>query len=87
VSPDAYSPAERANAVLRAAEAAAAAAGAPVQEPAAPPPPTPAANEARAPAALLAATGELEAHLSRARAQLDALDDALDRLVRGQREH
>jgi phage shock protein A len=33
-----------------------------------------------APARLLAAAGELEAHVAQARAQLDALEDALRRL-------
>jgi len=82
VSPDAHTPAERAGAVMRAARAAAAAAqGAPpAGEPQAPPP-GPAAHEAGAPADLLAATGELEAHLAGARAQVDALDGALARLV------
>ncbi|MEN3281913.1 MAG: hypothetical protein V7607_3053, partial [Solirubrobacteraceae bacterium] len=35
-----------------------------------------------APARLLAAAGELDAHVSQARAQLDALEDALRRLER-----
>jgi hypothetical protein len=109
VSPDAHSPAERADAVLRAAEAAAAAAQAaaaaahaaslpaPSEAPPAPPPveevaeevpPAPQApamppvHEAGAPARLLAAAGELEAQVARARAQLDALDDALARVER-----
>ncbi len=113
VSPDAHTPAERADAVLRAAEAAAAAAQAaaaaahaaslpgpgeappaPVVEAPAPPapappappeppaPPAPPIHEAGAPARLLAAAGELEAHVAQARAQLDALEDALDRLQR-----
>jgi DNA double-strand break repair helicase HerA and related ATPase len=122
VSPDAHSPAERADAVLRAAEAAAAAAQAaaaaahaaslpapgeappqpaavpeepappeppalaepppiaeppPVAEPAAPP-----VHEAGSPARLLAAAGELEAQVAQARAQLDALEDALARVER-----
>jgi hypothetical protein len=107
VTPDAHSPAERADAVLRAAEAAAAAAQAAAAAahaaslPAAgePPAPTqraptaPAAPQATeppadaspahslgAPARLLAAAGELEAHVAQARAQLDALEDALRRL-------
>jgi hypothetical protein len=102
VSPDAHSPAERADAVLRAAEAAAAAAQAtaaahaasppgPPDVPPAPEPPSaasptdapeppPGAHVAGAPARLLAAAGELEASVAQARAQLDALDDALERL-------
>jgi hypothetical protein len=122
VSPDAHTPAERADAVLRAAEAAAAAAQAaaaaahaaslpppqppapaPVPEPKpeppqlepAPPspepepalaaeaePPTPPVHEAGAPARLLAAAGELEAQVAQARAQLEALEAALARVVR-----
>jgi hypothetical protein len=108
VSPDAHTPAERADAVLRAAEAAAAAAQAaaaaaqaaslpapepPPPEPAAasqpePEPPAPAAppeppvHEAGAPARLLAAASELEANVAQARAQLDALQDALARVER-----
>jgi hypothetical protein len=133
VSPDAHSPAERADAVLRAAEAAAAAAqAAPVPAPAVPeaqeaslpappvpeaqeaslpappvpeaqaapvpappvpeaqeaPPAAPSdatpphAHEAGAPARLLAAAGELETGVGRARAQLDALEDALARVGR-----
>jgi hypothetical protein len=110
VSPDAHTPAERADAVLRAAEAAAAAAQAaaaaahaaslpapePPAAPAAEPPPGPAAaaaepppeppeppvHEAGAPARLLAAAGELEAQVAQARAQLDALEDALARIER-----
>jgi hypothetical protein len=120
VSPDAHTPAERADAVLRAAEAAAAAAQAaaaaahaaslPPPEPQAPPPvpepeppqpepapvspepepalaaeaepPTPAVHEAGAPARLLAAAGELEAQVTQARAQLDALEAALARVER-----
>jgi hypothetical protein len=39
-------------------------------------------HEAGAPARLLAAAGELEAHVAQARAQLDALEDALARLER-----
>jgi hypothetical protein len=110
VSPDAHTPAQRADAVLRAAEAAAAAAQAaaaaahaaslpepapsppvvaptppvvapptPVVAPAAPAPPI---HEAGAAGRLLAAAGDLEAHVAQARAQLDALEDALARLER-----
>jgi hypothetical protein len=110
VSPDAHTPAQRADAVLRAAEAAAAAAQAaaaaahaaslpepapsppvvaptppvvapstPVVAPAAPEPPI---HEAGAAGRLLAAAGDLEAHVAQARAQLDALEDALGRLER-----
>lgn len=103
MSPDAHSPAERADAVLRAAEAAAAAAqaaaaaahaaslptpGAPPAEPPAPAPAEeateapPSAHETGAPERLLAAAGELETQVAEAQAQLDALDDALDRLGR-----
>jgi hypothetical protein len=101
VSPDAHTPAQRADAVLRAAEAAAAAAQAaaaaahaaslpepapplPVVEPAeaAEPPPEPPIHEAGAAGRLLAAAGDLEAHVAQARAQLDALEDALGRLER-----
>jgi len=103
VSPDAHTPAQRADAVLRAAEAAAAAAQAaaaaahaaslpepapppPVVEPAEPvepaPPPEPPIHEAGAAGRLLAAAGDLEAHVAQARAQLDALEDALGRLER-----
>jgi hypothetical protein len=128
VSPDAHTPAERADAVLRAAEAAAAAAqaaaaaahaasipplpeppaAAPAAEPPAaeppeaeaaePPEPPPAAkppqaeaeadarallaHEAGAPARLLAAAAELEAHVAQAQTQLGALEDALERLAR-----
>jgi hypothetical protein len=103
VTPDSHSPAERADAVLRAAEAAAAAAQAAAaaahaaslpaagEPPAAAPPAVPAepveprpeappAHALGAPARLLAAAGELEAHVAQARAQLDALEDALARL-------
>jgi DNA polymerase-3 subunit gamma/tau len=111
VSPDAHTPAERADAVLRAAEAAAAAAqaaaaaaqaaslpapepppspepaAAPEPEPEPEPPEPPAAPEppihqAGAPARLLAAASELEANVAQARAQLDALQDALARVER-----
>ena len=116
MSSDAHTPAQRADAVLRAAEAAAAAAQAaaaaaqaaslpepappPVEEPAAPvvaesppepeplPEPEPEApdeppiHEAGAAGRLLAAAGDLEAHVAQARAQLDALEDALGRLER-----
>jgi hypothetical protein len=112
VSPDSHTPAERADAVLRAAEAAAAAAqaaaaaahAASLPEPAPPPPvvpvtpapppplavapvepaspPEPPIHEAGAAGRLLAAAGDLEAHVARARAQLDALEDALARLER-----
>jgi hypothetical protein len=73
VTPDSQSPADRAGAVLRAAEAAAHAAalrGAPEPEPA---PATSRDHQAQ----VLAATGELEAHLAQARARLDALERAL----------
>jgi hypothetical protein len=102
VSPDAHTPAQRADAVLRAAEAAAAAAqaaaaaahAASLPEPAPPPPvvepaeaaepaePAPPIHEAGAAGRLLAAAGDLEAHVAQARAQLDALEDALGRLER-----
>ena len=106
MSPDAHTPAQRADAVLRAAEAAAAAAQAaaaaaqaaslpepapppvvsPVVSPLAPAEPMPHAeppvHEAGAAGRLLAAAGDLEAHVAQARAQLDALDDALGRLER-----
>jgi hypothetical protein len=112
VSPDAHTPAERADAVLRAAEAAAAAAQAAAAaahaaslpepgpppplppsvapaalaepaEPVAPPePPEPPIHEAGAAGRLLAAAGDLQAHVAQARAQLDALEDALARLAR-----
>jgi hypothetical protein len=111
VSPDAHTPAQRADAVLRAAEAAAAAAQAaaaaahaaslpepgpqppPEPEPVeavdavapaepAEPPPEPPIHEAGAAGRLLAAAGDLEAHVAQARAQLDALEDALARLAR-----
>jgi hypothetical protein len=105
VSPDAHTPAQRADAVLRAAEAAAAAAqaaaaaahAASLPEPATPPvvapsepaapaepvsPPEPPLHEAGAAGRLLAAAGDLEAHVAQARAQLDALEDALARLGR-----
>jgi len=105
VSPDAHTPAQRADAVLRAAEAAAAAAqaaaaaahAASLPEPAPPPPlapaepaepaepappPEPPIHEAGAAGRLLAAAGDLEAHVAQARAQLDALEDALGRLER-----
>jgi hypothetical protein len=105
VSPDAHTPAQRADAVLRAAEAAAAAAqaaaaaahAASLPEPAPPPvvapsepaapaehvsAPEPPIHEAGAAGRLLAAAGDLEAHVAQARAQLDALEDALARLQR-----
>jgi hypothetical protein len=106
VSPDAHTPAQRADAVLRAAEAAAAAAQAaaaaaqaaslpepspppvvsPVVSPLAPAEPTPPVeppiHEAGAAGRLLAAAGDLAAHVAQARAQLDALEDALARLAR-----
>jgi hypothetical protein len=103
VSSDAHTPAQRADAVLRAAEAAAAAArgAAPARatsppEPAEPTPgvvavepePAPEAepeqpiHEAGAAGRLLAAAGDLEGHVAQARAQLDALEDALARLER-----
>ncbi len=108
MSPDAHTPAQRADAVLRAAEAAAAAAQAaaaaahaaslpepgpqppPEPEPVeavdavapAEPPPEPPIHEAGAAGRLLAAAGDLEAHVAQARAQLDALEDALARLAR-----
>ena len=98
MSPDAHSPAERADAVLRAAEAAAAAArtGAREMPPetAETPPevapdvaaeaaggaPDPAPHAAGAPARLLAAAADFEAGVAQARVELDALDDALERL-------
>ena len=108
MSPDAHTPAQRADAVLRAAEAAAAAAqaaaaaaqAASLPEPAPPPPPVappdvspvapaepappaePPIHEAGAAGRLLAAAGDLEAHVAQAGAQLDALEDALARLAR-----
>jgi len=109
VSPDAHTPAQRADAVLRAAEAAAAAAQAaaaaaqaaslPEPAPPAPPPlldtaeptqatepaepaPEPPIHETGAAGRLLAAAGDLQAHVAQARAQLDALEDALARLAR-----
>ena len=104
MSPDAHTPAQRADAVLRAAEAAAAAAQAaataahaaslpepvppprPVVTPIAPaeaaPPAEPPIHEAGAAGRLLAAAGDLQAHVAQARAQLDALEDALARLAR-----
>jgi hypothetical protein len=104
VSPDAHTPAQRADAVLRAAEAAAGAAQAaataahaaslpepappprPVVTPIAPaeaaPPAEPPIHEAGAAGRLLAAAGDLQAHVAQARAQLDALEDALARLAR-----
>jgi hypothetical protein len=112
VSPEAHTPAQRADAVLRAAEAAAAAAqaaaaaahAASLPEAAPPPPVVPAEpaplpappvvpaeaappaeppiHEAGAAGRLLAAAGDLEAHVAQARAQLDALEDALARLER-----
>ena len=114
MSSHAHTPAQRADAVLRAAEAAAAAAQAaaaaaqaaslpepPVEEPAATvlavepepepgpapeselgPPAEPPIHEAGAAGRLLAAVGDLEAHVAQARAQLDALEDALARLER-----
>jgi hypothetical protein len=101
VSPEAHTPAQRADAVLRAAEAAAAAAQAaaaaahaaslpdavpppaPPVVPAEPAPPAePPIHEAGAAGRLLAAAGDLEAHVAQARAQLDALEDALARLER-----
>ena len=116
MSSDAHTPAQRADAVLRAAEAAAAAAQAaaaaaqaaslagaarrrrsrsrrrrrgriaararawPEPEPEAPDEPP--IHEAGAAGRLLAAAGDLEAHVAQARAQLDALEDALGRLER-----
>jgi hypothetical protein len=107
VSPDAHTPAQRADAVLRAAEAAAAAAQAAAaaahaaslpEPPVAPPepavqaerdvpaeavpPPEPPIHEAGAAGRLLAAAGDLQAHVAQARAQFDALEDALARLER-----
>ena len=109
MSRDSHTPAQRADAVLRAAEAAAAAAQAaaaaahaaslppdpaPVAAPAPEASPTPAAapypqlpreppiHEAGAAGRLLAAAGELEAHIAQAREQLDALEEALGRLER-----
>jgi hypothetical protein len=91
VSPDSPTPSERAGAVLRAAEAAAAAARAEAPPAAAPPTPAPTpapppaaaarpAHESGAAGRLLAATDELDAQLARARAQLDAVAGALDRV-------
>jgi hypothetical protein len=59
----------------------------PPPEPQAAPQPAPApapgrVHEAGAPARLLAAAGELEAQVAQARAQLDALADALGRVER-----
>ena len=116
MSPDAHTPAQRADAVLRAAEAAAAAAQAaaaaaqaaslpepgasagrgaggprrgriaaepaPLPEPEPEAPAEPPIHEAGAAGRLLAAAGDLEAHVAQARAQLDALEDALARLER-----
>jgi hypothetical protein len=105
VSPDAHTPAQRADAVLRAAEVASVAPHAPaaaahaasLPEPAPPPvvapsepaapaepvsAPEPPIHEAGAAGRLLAAAGDLEAHVAQARAQLDALEDALARLQR-----
>jgi hypothetical protein len=104
VSSDAHTPAQRADAVLRAAEAAAAAAQAaadaahaaslpdPVPPPSGPAAPVaavepesdpePPIHEAGAAGRLLAAAGDLEAHVAQARAQLDALEDAMARLER-----
>ena len=50
--------------------------------PPAEPPPEPPIHEAGAAGRLLAAAGDLEAHVAQARAQLDALEDALARLAR-----
>jgi hypothetical protein len=82
VSTNRHTPAQRADAVRRAAEAAAAAAGAGTVARADPETPQP-IHEAGAPARLLAAAGELETHVGQARAQLDALDEALARLEHG----
>ena len=108
MSSDAHTPAQRAGAVLRAAEAAAAAAQAaaaaaqaaslpepdpdplpesdpdprPEPDPESSPPAEPPIHEAGAAGRLLAAAGDLEAHVAQARAQLDALEDALARLER-----
>jgi hypothetical protein len=79
---DSRTPAQRAGDVVRAAEAAAAAARA--AGPAAPPrPQPPAAADATAapPGGLVAAADELDAHLARARSQLDALEIAVDRIA------
>jgi hypothetical protein len=46
------------------------------------PPAEPPIHEAGAAGRLLAAAGDLEAHVAQARAQLDALEDALARLAR-----
>jgi hypothetical protein len=86
VNHDAQTPSARASAVLRAAEAAAAAAQGGPRAPD-PPPAAPPAHRNGTPAELLAATGELEADLASARAQLDALDGALARLVGGDAAH
>jgi hypothetical protein len=69
-----------------AAEPAAAPAPEAPPEPAAPPypevPREPPIHEAGAAGRLLAAAGELEAHIAQAREQLDALEEALGRLER-----
>jgi hypothetical protein len=76
VTTDARTPAERADAVARAADAAAAAAVA--RAPRHSDPPRPASpDDAGSAARLLAATTELEAQVARARAQLEPLDAAL----------
>ena len=55
---------------------------APEAEPEPVPPAEPPIHEAGAAGRLLAAAGELEGHVAQARAQLDALEDALARLER-----
>ena len=54
----------------------------PLPEPDPSPPEEPPIHEAGAAGRLLAAAGDLEAHVAQARAQLDALEDALARLER-----
>jgi hypothetical protein len=78
VTTDARTPAERADAVARAADAAAAAVA---RAPRRGDPPRPASpHGAGAAARLLAATTELEAQVARARAQLEPLDAALRKI-------
>jgi hypothetical protein len=79
VTPDPATPAERAAAVLRAAEAAAKAGHEPVAPPPAPVRPALTAGTADR---LLARADELSAGVADARDQLDDLHDALARLVR-----
>ena len=79
VTPDPATPAERAAAVLRAAEAASNAGHEPL---AAPPAPAGPALSAGAADGLLIAADELATGVADARDQLDDLQDALARLVR-----